>query len=178
MTLWIYNDGFLQRIAQLSQDQFVFQPELMKVLREDLKKQKALDLMEVVFLSSLELKIFTEFDPRGDETLVSLQNRVAEECIPHNVPDSNDLSALVRIFQAKPLDPSMAANSPLWSEILACMVYEKFTKTDLQDRDAVTNLGRGIRNLFLTEESSGKRPLEKLCNKEISVDSLKKVHDF
>jgi Zn-dependent oligopeptidase len=178
MTLWIYNDGFLHRIAQLSQDEFTFQPELMKVLRADVKKQKALDLMEVIFLSTLELKVFTDFDPRGDETFVSLQNRVAEECIPHNVPDSNDLSPLAQIFRGKSVDPSMTGCSPLWSEILSSMVYEKFMNTDLQDRDAVNKLGRGIRSLFLTRETSGKESLEELCEKELSPDSMKKVHDF
>jgi Zn-dependent oligopeptidase len=176
--MWVHNDGFLQRIAQLSQDQFTFQPELMNALRDDLKKQKALELMETVFLSNLELTIFTDFDPRGDETLVSLQQRLAEEYIPHNVPFDSDLSPLVEIFRGKAIDPSMKAYGPLWSEILAAMAYEKFSSTDLTNDDEVKRLGRGIRNLFLSEETSGKEAIEMLCEKKFSSDELKNVYDF
>lgn len=178
MSLWIYNDGFLQRIAQLSQDQFTFQPELMKVLREDMKKQKAANLMHTIFLSTLEFNVFTDFDPRGDETLVSLQQRLAEKYIPHEVPDSSDLSPLVQIFRGKAIDPSIGEYSPLFSEILSSMLYEKFQKTDLRDKDAVERLGHGIRDLFLCGYISNMETIEELVGKKVSPDSLKNVHHF
>jgi len=179
MVLWLYNDGFLQRVAQLSQDQFTFQPELMKVLREDFKKQKAIDLMENIFLSTLELMIFTDFDPRGDETLVSLQGRVAGKYVPYDMPDSNDLGPMIEIFQGKTLDPKISTYCPVWSEMLACMVYRRFVTTDLEDAGAVDKLGQGVRNLFLSPETSSKEYVEALCDeKEISMKALRDVHDF
>jgi len=178
MVLWLYNDGFLQRIAQLSQDQFTFQPELMRVLREDFKKRKAIDLTGNVFLSTLELMIFTNFDPMGEETIVSLQGRVAEKYIPYDMPDSNDLSPMIEIFQGKTQDPKIATFCPVWSEMLACMAYRRFMTTDLNDVEAVGSLGRGIRNLFLSPDTANKGHFESLCEEKISLKSLKHVHNF
>lgn len=178
MVLWLYNDGFLQRVAQLSQDQFTFQPELMKVLREDFKKQKAINLNEKVFLSTLELMIFTNFDPLSQDTLVSLSGRVAQKYIPYDLPDPNDLSPVIEIFQGKTLDPKIATHSPVWSEMLACMVYRRFMTTDLKDTEAVGKLGRGIRNLFLSPGTSTKEHFESFCEEKISLTALKRVHNF
>ncbi|CAJ1960041.1 unnamed protein product [Cylindrotheca closterium] len=179
MVLWLYNDGFLERLAQLSQDQFTFQPELMRVLRQEFKKQRATNLMENIFLCTLELAIFTDFDPRGDETLVSLQGRIARKYVPYDMPDSNDLGPMIEIFQCKNLDPKISTNCPVHSEMLACMAYKRFMTTDLQNAGAVEKLGQGIRNLFLSPETSSKEYFESLCDAtEISVKSLRDVHDF
>lgn len=179
MVLWLYNDGFLQRVAQLSQDQFTFQPELMRVLREDFKKSKAINLTENVFLSTLELVIFTNFDPRGDETIFSLQDRVAQKYVPYDVPGPHDLSPMIEIFQGnKTLDQKAATYTPMWSEMLACMVYRKFTTTDLKDTEAVAKLGQEIRNLFLSPDTSGREHFECLCDEKISLKSLKHLHNF
>ena len=75
--MFVYNDGFLQRLASLSQENFTFQPELLEVLRKQITKEKAEELLMTIFLASLEMHIFTTFDPRGDESLVALQERMA-----------------------------------------------------------------------------------------------------
>ena len=178
MVLWLYNDGFLQRVAQLSQDQFTFQQELMRVLREDFKKSKAISLTENIFKSTLELVIFTNFDPRGDETIFSLQDRVAQKYVPYDVPGPHDLSPMIDILQGKTLDPAVATYTPIWSEILACMVYRKFIATDLKDTEAVAKLGEGIRNLFLSPDTSSREHFESLCDEKISLKSLKHLHSF
>jgi Zn-dependent oligopeptidase len=178
MEMWIQNDGFLQRLAQLSQSEFTFDPQLMKSLRKDLQKQKAMETMESAFLGSLESTIFTDFDPRGDETLAALQGRLAEEYTPHNVSDASDLSPLLEIFQDNASDQSMATHSRMWSEVLAAMVYEKFQNTDLRDRDEAKRLGREIRNFFLREDRLTKNDIEEFCGSKITPESLKRIYGF
>ena len=177
--LWLQNDGFLQRLAQLSQDQFTFQPELIKILREDLKKQKAMEIMNSAFLGALELTMFSSFDPRGEETLAALQGRLAKQYIPHDIPDSSDLSPLLEIFQEDDNGGSPAvAYSGVYSEVLAAMVYEKFQNTDLSDREEAKRLGRSIRSLFLRDTRLEKKDVEELCGKHVTTECLKRVYDF
>lgn len=188
MELWVQNDGFLQRLAQLSQDQFTFQPELIEILRRDLQKKKAAEIMHNVFLATLELTVFTDFDPRGEETLAALQKRLAEQYIPYNVPDSSDLSHLLEtllgVGGAEEGDhPNGVVRTPaygsVYSEVLAALIYEKFQNTDLRNREEAKRLGQGIRDLFyLRETSLTKNDIEHLCGKKISPEALKQVYKF
>lgn len=127
----------------------------IKLLRKELQKEKALDMMNTMFLSALQLTVFDEFDPRGDETLVALQERLAVQYLPNsNLPDPSDLSPLLAVFQESGVDQKMSAYGTLWSEVLAAMVYEQFQKTDLRDREVVEKLGIGIRDLFLRKSGT------------------------
>ena len=176
MEMWILNDGFLQRLAQLSQPEHPFEDEFIESLRKELKRQKALELMQSAFLGNLELSIFSDFDPRGDETLAALQSRLAKIYIPHDVPDSTDLSPLLEILKEDSSDYS--PRSIMWSEVLAAMTYEAFQSTDLRDRDEVNRLGRGIRDLILRPEAPQKSDFEELCGKPVTPESLKNVYKF
>eukprot|EP00532_Pseudo-nitzschia_australis_P012245 CAMPEP_0168211904 /NCGR_PEP_ID=MMETSP0140_2-20121125/3974_1 /TAXON_ID=44445 /ORGANISM="Pseudo-nitzschia australis, Strain 10249 10 AB" /LENGTH=250 /DNA_ID=CAMNT_0008138647 /DNA_START=9 /DNA_END=762 /DNA_ORIENTATION=+ len=132
------------------------------------------------------IHVFDDFDPRGDETLVALQERLAIQYLPRsNLPDPSDLSPLLAVFQQSGVDQTMSAYGPLWSEVLASIVYEKFQKTDLRDRNEVERLGTGIRDLFLHSNKDdstrhlSKKDFENLCGmKDVSGDSLKRVYGF
>jgi Zn-dependent oligopeptidase len=180
MELWLQNDGFVKRLGELSQDQYTFQTDIMEILRKETVNQKTDELMKHVFLGSLESTIFTNFDPRGDETLVALQGRLAEQYVPHNMPDTNDLSPLLQVFQENAVDQSMTAYSYLWSEILSANVFEKFSKTDMKDQDEVKRLGRAIRHLFLRQNDTNLTmdDFEELCGKKLSSQALKDIYNF
>jgi hypothetical protein len=183
MELWfLQNDGFLKRLAALSQDQFEFRQGIIDILRKELFKQKAEEIVQNAFLGFLESAIFTDFDPRGDETLVALQQRLAERYIPHNRPDTSDLSPLLEIFKDNAVDESMAANSHLLSEVLSACVFDKFRKTNLNDPDEVKKLGRGVRNLFLKPSGESRNlsiaDFESLCGKSISPQELKEIYSL
>jgi hypothetical protein len=83
----------------------------------------------------------------------------------------------------------MSATGPIFSEILAAMLYESFQNTDLRDREAVERLGCGIRDLFLQPliqtESTPSSPaltslgeIEKLCGTKVSGGQLQRVYKF
>ena len=172
--MWLQNDGFVHRLVQLSQDELTLDDETLTILRKDLRNEKALELTNTMFLSALQFTVFESFDPRGDETLVSLQERLAVQYLPgSNLPDPSDLSPLLAIFQESGLDQKMSAYGTLWSEVLAATVYETFQKTDLRDRDEVHRLGTGIRDLFLRGNSGNSLSCEEfasLC--KINLESI------
>ena len=178
MELWLLNDGYVQRLAELSQDQFTFQDELLHVLRREMIKEKEKEMMQNVFLGVLEWTILTNFDPRGDETLVALQGRLAQEYVPHNLPDSADLSPLLEIFKESAVNQSRTLYSRLWSEILSANAYDKFKKTDLKDQNEVKRLGRGVRNLFLRDSNLTVAEFEELFGKIAISPALKSVYGF
>jgi len=187
MEMWVLNDGFLQRLVQLSHDgkgdPVSLEEETLEILRKDLKNQKALEIMNVIFLSALQLEVFGTFDPRGDETLMALQTRLAEQYLPKgNLPDSSDLSPLLAVFQENGVQNNMSASGPILSEVIAAMLYESFQKTDLRDGEQVERLGGGIRDLFLqTDDSSNLLSLDeiqKLCDAKLSGGQLKRVYKF
>jgi hypothetical protein len=180
MEMWIHNDGFVHRLAQLSQSENMVDDSMLDALRRDLRKEKALDMVNTIFLSALQIAALEEFDPRGDETLVSLQSRLAQQYLPKgNMPDSSDLSPLLAVFQEHGADQMMTAYAPLWSEILSAMVFDRFQKTDLRDRKEVERLGLGIRDLFLRPDRGlSTKDVEELCEGSVSTEPLKHVYQF
>ncbi|KAL3903414.1 MAG: hypothetical protein SGARI_005392, partial [Bacillariaceae sp.] len=136
MEMWIQNDGFLNRLAQLSETDEPLDEDALKLLREELQREKALEIVNTIFLSELQREVFEEFDPRGDETLVALQARLAKQHLPKgNLPSSSDLSPLLAVFQEQGSEQHMSAYSSLWSELLSAMAYETFQNTDLRDTE-------------------------------------------
>lgn len=186
LEMWLQNDGFVNRLVQLSQEEMVLDEETLKILRKDLRYEKALELTNCMFLSALQFAVFEEFDPRGDETLVALQERLATHYLPgSNLPDPSDLSPLLAVFQESGFDQKMSAYGALWSEVLASTVYETFQKTDLRDRVEVERLGSGIRNLFLkgnNGKSLSRNDIADLCKtNDVSIGSggpLSRVYGF
>lgn len=180
MEMWILNDGFVQRLVQLSEDGGILEQEFIDTLRDDLKKKKALELMNNVFLGSLELEIFTGFDPRGDETLSALQARYASEYAPHDIPESSDLSPLFEVLHGNAVENGkIRAYDQTLSSVLAAMIYEKFKNTDLRHQDEVKQLGRGIRDLFRRKGQGAVKDVAELCGKStVSAEDLRRVYGF
>ena len=171
MEMWIQNDGFLNRLSQLSSSSsgnddngndddddgdmssvLLLDEASIQVLRDDIKREKALDYMNTMFLSVLQFEVYDKFDPRGDETLVGLQERIATSYLPStNRPDPSDLSPLVAVFQQSGMNQQMSSYATLYSEVLGATLYEQIQNAIVVHRDSteVTRIGTGIRDLFL-----------------------------
>jgi hypothetical protein len=151
MELWLQNDGFVQRLVALSQDKYDGIPlELLEILRKDRATQKTKEWMHQIFLGELERTVWTNVDndpnnhnnnsnaPTTKESLASMQRRLAEQYIPHDIPESKDLSPLLAIFaqggntttntaSTTVEDESiMMAYTSLWSEVLSANLYVAF----------------------------------------------------
>jgi hypothetical protein len=151
MEMWLQNDGFVQRLVALSQDKYDGIPlELLEILRKDLATQKTKEWMHQIFLGELERAVWTNVDndpnnqnnnnnaPTTKESLASMQRRLAEQYIPHDIPESKDISPLLAIFaqggntttnaaSTTVEDESiMMAYTSLWSEVLSANLYVAF----------------------------------------------------
>ena len=136
--------------------------------------------MQLLFLGELEIATFTDFDPRGEESLAALQSRFADEFIPYRTPSSQDLSPLLDVFHERVVNRS-AAYRHIFSEVLSSNVYVAFKNTDLKDSDEVTRIGRGIRELFRNPRRSSPMSVdefERLCKIPISPNKLKELYRF
>ena len=184
MEMWILNDGFLNRLAQLSssssssstednddnanvnnddkqqqqqQDEvMLFDDDTLQILRNDYKKEKALQITNTMFLSALQFEVFTIFNPRGDETLVGLQERIANKYLPKSCqPDTSDLSPLLAVFQQSNDSQYMSMHTSLYSNIISANLYEKFQFLlyEVRQQEDACKLGIGIRDLFLSSNS-------------------------
>merc|ERR1740130_746672 len=189
MEMWILNDGFLNRLAQLSssssssstednddnanvnvndddeqqqqQDEvMLFDDDTLQILRNDYKKEKALHITNTMFLSALQFEVFTIFNPRGDETLVGLQERIANKYLPKSCqPDTSDLSPLLAVFQQSNDSQYMSMHATLYSNIISANLYEtfQFLLYEVRQQDDAVKLGIGIRDLFLSSNSNSPR---------------------
>ena len=189
MEMWILNDGFLNRLAQLSsssssssstednddnanvndddeqqqqqQDEvMLFDDDTLQILRNDYKKEKALQITNTMFLSALQFEVFTIFNPRGDETLVGLQERIANKYLPKSCqPDTSDLSPLLAVFQQSNDLQYMSMHTSLYSNIISANLYEKFQFLlyEVRQQEDACKLGIGIRDLFLSSNSNSLR---------------------
>ena len=191
MEMWILNDGFLNRLAQLSsssssstednddnanvndddeqqqqqQDEvMLFDDDTLQILRNDYKKEKALHITNTMFLSALQFEVFTIFNPRGDETLVGLQERIANLYLPKSCqPDTSDLSPLLAVFQQSNDSQYMSMHATLYSNIISANLYEKFQFLlyEVRQQEDACKLGIGIRDLFLSSDNSSSNSLQK-----------------
>ena len=156
--MWLQNDGFVQRLAQLSQDEYDSIPvDLLELLRKDWASQKIDDWRHQIFLSELEMAVWNEFDPldkkeedgggtSSKKSLAALQQELAEIYTPNKVPSSQDLSPILEIFQrgsntadrTVDQEPHMASHASLLSEMLSANVYVAF-----QEALTITAAGEG-----------------------------------
>lgn len=176
MELWLQNDGFLHRLAQLSQEKYTFDQSTIDTLRKDLRAQKAIDMVQSAFLGYLELTVWQDFDPKGGESIGALQRRLAQDHFPTIVLDDDDVGSYFLDVVKRQSDTT--SYSLLYSEVLAAMVYESFQRTDLRDREEVTRLGRGIRKFFQRYSQLSKEDFEALCGCQVSIDPFIRVFKF
>lgn len=112
-------------------------------------REKALKLAQHVFYGSLELELFSGFDLKGPETILALQERLALELIPHDVPDKKDLTALLDIFQENAQGQQVAWYRYVWCEVLSAACFDRFKKAYTCDPDSVPKLREDLRHLLL-----------------------------
>ena len=134
--------------------------EMIDVLLRRRGQKKAQQIMQHVFFGSLELEIFSSFDPGGDESLVGLQRRLAATYVPHNQPDYKDLSPLLEVFTENAQGFHMGMHRYFWAEVYSAGLFRAFLHHDnsppeshLQSQflaaEHVQTLGRELRSNFL-----------------------------
>jgi Zn-dependent oligopeptidase len=111
--------------------------EMLKVLYQQASRHKAADLAHQAFYGATEWELFSTYSiDSGEETVMAVAQRLAEEYIPHNVPHSTDFSALFNIAQDNIHGESVALYRYLWAEAVSAHVFEK-TKAAYQSPEGI-----------------------------------------
>jgi Zn-dependent oligopeptidase len=112
-------------------------------------REKALRLAQQVFYGSLELSLFSKFDIRGDENILGLQHRMANDLIPHDLPDKKDIKPLLDVFRENASGRQVGWYRYLWCDVLSATVFDRFKDAYSEDAGSLLQLKRALRRVLL-----------------------------
>ena len=121
MEHFLFDEAVLQTLAHLSGSESL-PTKLIEMLREQRVAEKVQILNQRAFLGQLELELFSDLD----ESLVSLQRRLAQEYVPLDLPDKNDLAALFKIMHDNACGRNICRYRYLYGEIMSADIYSLF----------------------------------------------------
>lgn len=141
---------------------------------------KALQLAQLCYFGELELSLFSSFDIRGNELLLDFQNRLAAQFSPHDLPDKNDITPLLRIFRENADGRVVAWYRYLWCDALSARLFHRSKAMYASKRDGNNPL-QGIMRRTILEPGVLMNPAEilrELDIDEMSPDALLKLYNL
>lgn len=160
----LFENSTLQSVVQYSypESDVELKAEITEALVRRRGQKKAQQIMQHVFYGSLELDIFSSFDPRGEDSLVGLQRSLAATYVPHDQPDHKDLSPLLKVFSENAQGVRMGMHRYFWSEVYSANLFDAFLlhgniqprnelRKQFLDSEQVQTLGRELRKVLLDQ---------------------------
>ena len=141
-------------------------------------RDKIRKLAELTFYGTLELELFSDFDIKGSETILALQERIAEKNIPHIDYDKNDMTALLDIIEDNVQGRQVAWYRYLFCEVHAATIFEHILHVMSTDSEALIELRMYMRQFLLEPGANIDYTMfrSKLNLDAVSIDSLWKLH--
>jgi len=159
MEHFLFEESALKSVIERSGTGAEFTSDMEDALLRRRSQRKILQTLQHIFLGSLELELFSSFDPKGEESMMSLQRRLAANYIPHDQPDHKDVSPLLEVLQENARGTHVAMYRYFWSDIYAAGIFGAFLDVDfndktserirLRDKETRQRLGRQLRRDFL-----------------------------
>mmetsp|Transcript_31492 Transcript_31492/g.48209 ORF Transcript_31492/g.48209 Transcript_31492/m.48209 type:complete len:186 (+) Transcript_31492:53-610(+) len=159
MEQWLFQPLYLKSFAR---DPKTLQPipdELLNQLYEEHTLKEAMLLAQRAFCGQLEVELLSSFDPRGDESIVALQKRIAEKYIPHDMPSKRDISPLLQVFEEAAKGEDGTRYRYMFSEMMAVDVFDAFMEAGIHNEEELKRLGGLFRKCFL-EPGGSSNPAE------------------
>ena len=174
----------LHTVVEFSESDTALSSDMIDALFMRRSQQKALQTMQHVFFGSLELELFTSFDPKGEESLVGVQRRLAAKLLPHDMPSHRDLTPLLKVFRDNASQNQLGLYRYLWSEVYCAGIFQCFLDAKDPFSDSFSNsekakiLGRKLRRDFLDKGASfdAKKSLREFDGK--ALGSAKPLYDL
>ena len=143
-------------------------------------REKVLKLAELTYYGTLEMELFSNFDIKGSETILALQERTAEKTMPHLDYDKNDMTALLDI-----IEENVRGRQVTWYRYLMCEVYaatllEHLVSVMSTESEAMAHQRMYMRQYLLEPGANVDYTTfrSKLELEELSTDPLWKVHQL
>ena len=149
MEMWLTEKSTLYAMIDLSKSESPLSDESIDAAYRVKFREKALRLSQQTFYGSLELELFSGLDLKGTETILALQERLAKELIPHDVPDKRDLTPLLDIFKENAQGRSVAGYRYIWCEVLSAAYFQRFKEAFVSSPDSVPKLRQDLRHFLL-----------------------------
>jgi len=151
MEYWLFEGGMLQSISSHIESGEPLPLEAVNLIQQQRKATKANELLHRLFLGQLEVELNTTFDPHGDDSIISLQRKLAEKYCPHHLPPKGNIDPLIQIFQSNASGRSTQQYRYLFSELISADAFDAFLDNDgqiLEDK-VLRSRGMEFRKHFL-----------------------------
>jgi oligopeptidase A len=170
MEHFLFEEPILQSLAHLSDSANPLPADLVRKLREQRCAEKEQTMNQRAFLGQLELEIFLN----GGESLVLLQRRLAEQYVPHRLPDKSALGPLLEIMVDNANGKHMCRYRYLWSEVMAADIYSVFQEAGVENQDKVRELGLRLRNIMIEPGGllDGKAAFREFRGRDMTPDAM------
>lgn len=170
MEHFLFEEQILQTLAHLSGSADPFPTEMVEKLRKQRMSEKQQTMSHRVFLGQLELELFSN----PDESLVTLQRRIAEEYIPQRLPDKSDLNPLLEVMTDNANGKHMCRYRYLWGEVMSTDIYELFREAGVGNQEKTRELGMRLRKELIEPGGlmDARASFRRFRGRDISPDAM------
>jgi Zn-dependent oligopeptidase len=149
MEHWMMEKSTLYALINFSKSERGFSDDSIDAAYRVRSRRKMHELAQLTFFGSLEMSLFSDFDLRGSESMLALQNRTAQSFIPHDLPEDKDLSPLIDIMQENASGRHAGWYRYLWCDVFSAIVFDKFKQAYSDETSKMPQLRRDFRRLLL-----------------------------
>ena len=181
MENWIFEEQFLPVIAKNSRTGEPILPEDIAKAKDERILRKGREVLHRLALGQLELELLSGFDPKGDESIIGLQRRLAQECLPPvDVPPKSNISMLQQIFDSNASGHHVSQYRYLYSEVMSFDAFEAFRDVGFQNEQGMKDIGKKFRQDILNvgSSTSAKSAFKSFRGRPMSKDAYMKRYNF
>lgn len=133
MELWLTEQSTIYALMNLSNTTETFKDETLQAAFRNRAHNKSLLIAQNVFLGAVELKLFSGFDLKGSESVLDMQRRLAEEIVPHDLPDKKDLTLITDLLLENANGREVCRYRYTLGDVLAASLYESCRRRHTED---------------------------------------------
>ncbi|KAL7557748.1 hypothetical protein ACA910_006222 [Epithemia clementina (nom. ined.)] len=128
MEHWLLERTTLYGLIAASNLNMEFTEDSINALYRVIARQKALELMQQIYLGTLEFTLLSGFDLRGKETIMALQRRLSKKLLAPTQQDlapasPDDLTPLVQVLLCNFTDDPIGFYSYVWADAVAATIF-------------------------------------------------------
>ena len=183
MEYWLFEGNGLLNFGRHKDTGLEIPQEVMTKIKRRRKVTKANELLHRLFLGSLESELNSKFDPHGEESIVSIQRKLALRCCPHFLPPKGNIDPLIQIFQNDAVGKKSMQYRYLLSEISSADAFAAFTNDEtgaMKCKQEIEETGRRMRDNFLRPgaSKSASNAYESFRGRTADAGNLLSRYDF